>query len=104
MSTSTRNKLELKGFADSRIYALASAAEKLHSACCPLDSHNLELFTEQFGGPLGIFKFMAAFSEGEHGTRTIRPLKTCESCADDIEQADMDPEYSHARETSTSCF
>lgn len=104
MSRSTKKILEEAGFADSRIWDLSTAAETMHSACCPLDSHNLELFTKLYGGPFGIFKFMAAFSEGEHGTRTIQPLKTCESCADDIEQADMDPEYSHARETSTSCF
>ena len=86
MSRSTKKILEEAGFADSRIWDLSTAAETMHSACCPLDSHNLELFTKLYGGPFGIFKFMAAFSAGEHGTRTIEPVKAydfCESCAEE---------------------
>jgi len=84
-SYNMRKLLEEEGFAESRIWDLTNAAERLHAACCPLDSHNLELFTQRYGGPLGIFKFMADYSDPQNGTRTIGPVKIGESCAADAE-------------------
>ena len=56
-------KLAEAGIATTRIYALRRAVQKLHSAVCHMDSHNLKMFHKRYGDKNGVYQLMLDFSE-----------------------------------------